>query len=170
MASTKKYLQVFEPEVAVPLAYAVFLGLAALSYFLPATRTYLLKSFESPPTAAAYLATLLGLAVFIVAARIGGKLDFTLHQLVLAGIVLFASAVVYLTLEIPLALAVIMALGYGVLLYFLTSQSDISRLTGIVFLLAFLSALSILLRGIPILSAIAREATAVSTSEKYFSF
>ncbi len=168
MKSTKKYLQVFEPEAAVPLAYLVFLGLALLSYNIAVTRKYLLESFGSPPVAAAYLTTLAGLAIFIAAARIGRKLDFNSHEIVLGGIVLCASAVVYLTLEIPLALAVIMAGGYAVLLYYLSAQSDFHRLTGIVFLLALLSALSILVRGIPILSASAREVAAVSTSRALF--
>jgi len=168
MKSTKKYLQLLEPEIAISLSYILFLALALLSYTIPVTRKYLLESFGSPPTTAAYLTTLIGIGVFAGSARLGRKLDFKSHEIVLAGIVLCASAVVYLTLEIPLALAVIMALGFAALLYYLSAQSDFHRLTGIVFLLALLSALSILLRGIPILSASAREATAVSTSRALF--
>ncbi|HDY74310.1 MAG TPA: hypothetical protein ENH51_04275 [Euryarchaeota archaeon] len=168
MTSTKKYLQVFEPEIAVTLSYLLFLTLAALSYIIPDTRIYLLKSFQTPPTAAAYGTTLLGLGVFIAAVRLGKKINFTYHKPVLLGIVICASAVIYLTLEIPLILAVIMALAFAALLYYLSAQKDFHRLTGIVFLLALLSALSILLRGIPILSASAREATAVSTSRALF--
>jgi uncharacterized membrane protein len=58
--------------------------------------------------------------------------------------------------------------GYAVLLLYLSSQRDFQKMTDIVFTFAVLSALSILFRGVPILNAAAREATAVSTSRALF--
>jgi hypothetical protein len=160
--------KVFEPEYAFPLAYLVFLFSAFLAYKIPVISRFLIRSFSTPPSLAAYLVSLLGIFVVISSVKLGRRIEKINRWPMLAGVFITTSAVVYLTLNIHILLAILMGGGYAVLLYYLSTQGDFNRLTNLVFLLALLSAFSILVRGIPILSASAREATAVSTSRALF--
>jgi hypothetical protein len=160
--------KVLEPEYAVSIAYLVFLISVFLAYTIPVTQTYLLGSFKTAPTLFAYLLSLIGILFFIVSVRLGKKLEIKSKSPVLVGIFLTTSAVVYLTLDINVVLAILIGGGYPLLLFYLTTQKDLQRLTRIVFIMALLSALSILVRGIPILSASARAETAMSTSRALF--
>jgi hypothetical protein len=160
--------KVFEPEYAFPLAYLVFLFSAFLAYKIPVTSRFLIRSFSTPPSLAAYLLSLLGIFVVMSSVKLGKRIERINGWPILAGVFITTSAVVYLTLSIHILLAFLMGGGYAILLLYLSTQKDFNRLTTIVFVLAVLSALSILVRGIPILNASAREATAVSTSRALF--
>jgi hypothetical protein len=160
--------KVSKPEYAVSAAYIVFLALAYLSYRIPLTSKYLLRSFSTPPSLLAYALSLLGLAVLVLSVRLGNRIEIKNKKPILIGILITTSMVVYITLNIPLILAALMGGGYAILLFYLSSQEDFKRLTKLVFAMAVFSALSILVQGIPILSASAREATAISTSRALF--
>jgi hypothetical protein len=160
--------KVFEPEYALPLAYLVFLISAFLAFKIPVTSKFLIRSFATTPSLEAYLLSLLGISVIILSIKLGRRVEIRNGWPILAGVFVTTTAVVYLTLSIHILLALLMGGGYAVLLYYLSTQSDFNRLTNLIFLLALLSAFSILVRGIPILSSSAREATAVSTSRALF--
>jgi hypothetical protein len=166
--STKKFQRLFEPEIAVPLAYLAFLAAAFLSFKVPVTRRYILNSFSVSPGAMAYFVTLLGVGVFVFSVFLGKKIEVNRPFTVLGAIFISTSAVVYLTVNIHIVLALFAGAGYSVLLYFLSSQKEFHKLTNIVFALALLSVFSILVQGIPILSTAAREKTAVSAGRALF--
>lgn len=164
----KKLQRLFEPEIAVPLAYIVFLISAFLSFQIPVTRQYLLNSFSVAPSFLAYLTTFLGIGIFIFSVKLGKKIEVNRPTMVLGTIFISTALVVYLTIDIHIILAIFAGAGYSVMLYYLSTQKEFHKLTNIVFALALLSALSILVQGIPILSAVAREKTAVSTGRALF--
>lgn len=166
--SMKSYSkEALKPEYMVLYAYAVFLLMAYASYKIPATGIYLISSFSNTPGLRPYILSLLGLLAIYFSLGLGRKLRFN-HMLILAVIIFLASAVVYLTLKIPFILSLMAGIGYGGLLFYLSSQRDYGRLIIISFGLAIFSALTILIGGLPILSAGAREVTAVSTSRALF--
>jgi hypothetical protein len=160
-----------EAEVAVPTAYILFLLFTFLSFMIPATRRYLLLpqgAFSHPPATEAYLLTIFSIAVLAYFVRLGKRIDFRRGDAVLIAIFITTSAVVSLTLKIHFFFGLLVGAGYVALLFFLSSQGDIKRLTDIVFFLALISASTILFRGVPLLSATARETTAVSASRALF--
>ncbi len=158
---------ILKPEYLVLYAYAVFLLMAFASYKIPVTSRYLVASFSNAPSPGAYVLSIAGILILYFSLELGRKLSLGSRP-ILAVIVILASAVVYLTLRIPFILAVAAAAGYGALLFYLSYQKDYSRLVRISFTLAVLSALTILAGGLPILSAGAREVTAVSASRALF--
>jgi hypothetical protein len=160
--------KVFEPEYAVSSAYLVFLFSAFLAFKIPVTSRFLIRSFTTPPSLEAYLLSILGIIAIILSVNVGRRIEIKNGWPILAGIFITTSAVVYLTLNISILLALLMGGGYAVLLRYLSSQRDFQKMTDIVFIFAVLFAVSILARGIPILNAAAREATAVSTSRALF--
>ncbi len=167
--STKSLQEkLLEPEIAVSIAYIFFIATAFVSYLIPVTEKYLLRSFTTPPTAAAYVLSLLGISVYVVSARLGKKHEIKNGLLILFLVALTTSAVVNLTLKVHSILAILSGAGFALLLFYLGRERDFKKLTKLVFIFAVLSALSILVRGIPILSASAREATAISTSRALF--
>jgi uncharacterized membrane protein len=166
--STKKLQRLFEPEIAVPLAYLVFLAAAFLSFKVPVTRKHLLNSFSVGPGVMAYLTTIIGLGFFAFSTKLGKQIEVNRSGAVLGAIFISTTVVVYLTINVHIALALFAGAGYSVLLYYLSSQKEFHRLTNIVFALALLSTLSILVQGIPILSAATREKTAVSAGRALF--
>jgi len=169
MNSTKDFhKRIFEPEIAVSLAYLFFLAAAFLSFKIPVTRKYLLSSFSSEPSVMAYLTTLIGLVIFVASTSWGKKIEVNRPFAVLGAVFFTSTAVVYLTLNIHIVLALLAGGGYSISLYYLSSQRKFQRLTKIVFILALFFAFTILVQGIPILSSAVRAKTAVSTSRALF--
>ncbi|MFQ5800304.1 MAG: hypothetical protein ACE5HH_01110 [Candidatus Hydrothermarchaeales archaeon] len=160
--------KILEAEFAVPAAYLLFLLFAFLSFKIPVTRRYLIDSFSAPPSVEAYLLSLFGIAAFMLSVRIGKRMEVKAGSPLLLGVFVTTSAVVYLTLNIHILLAILAGSGYAALLFFLSSQQDFKKLTNLVFFLGLLSAFTILIHGIPLLSATAREAAAVSPSRALF--
>ncbi len=169
MNSTKDFhKRIFEPEIAVSLAYLFFLAAAFLSFKIPVTRKYLLSSFSSEPSVMAYLTTLIGLVIFVASTSWGKKIEVNRPFAVLGAVFFTSTAVVYLTLNIHIVLALLAGGGYSISLYYLSSQRKFQQLTNIVFILALFFAFTILVQGIPILSSAVRAKTAVSTSRALF--
>jgi hypothetical protein len=158
----------FEPEVAVSVAYLVFLVSAFLAYQIPSTKEFLIGSFQNSPSYAAYLLSALGIAVFALSARYAKRLELNARFPILLGVFITTSSVVFLTLKINPLIAILAGGLYGGLLFFISSQNDFKKLSLIVFSLAILSATSILIKGIPLFSSSVREATAVSASRALF--
>ncbi len=168
MSTERSLKKALEPEVAVPLAYLIFLFSAYLSFKIPVTSRYLRGSFVSPPTGEAYILSIFAVAFFVLAVKKGRTLKIKQSSPILATVFVFTTAVVYLTLRIHPLLAILMGGGYTVLLYYISDQGDLKKLGGLVLVLAVAAAATTILKGIPILNAAAREEAAVSTTRALF--
>jgi hypothetical protein len=160
------------PAVALPAVYLVFLGLAFLSYRIPLTSEFLLAPrgfFQQPPSLGSYLVSLLGLLSFVYGCIVGEKARMRGGALVLLGIFILSSAALRLAFELePLVYAPV-SLGYVLLLALVSRRLGDTRLVTLASLgLAAAFALSILVRGIPILEAEARLSAAVTPSRALF--
>lgn len=166
---TRKFkTRIWDPEVLLTTGYIIFLISAFISYLIPVTKKYLLNSFGGAPSITSYLLSVLGILIFLMAVPAGRKIEIRDGRIILLLIFPVTTAVLYLTLPLPLVVALLGGVGYSFGLFLLSRQHDLQRLTMIAFLLTILSAASILMKGIPILSAEARAATAVSTSRALF--
>ncbi|MFQ5815304.1 MAG: hypothetical protein ACE5G7_02290 [Candidatus Hydrothermarchaeaceae archaeon] len=160
------------PDVALPLVYIIFLALAFISLRMDATRRYILAptgAFQAPDMRV-YGIALMGIILLSVSARLGSRVHRGLNPLLLMPVITFlalASITLGTTIATPLAIAI--ALGYPLLLFFVSRRmTDIASLGKMAYALALVFAASILVRGIPILSSVGRASAAVDPSRALF--
>ena len=172
MSTENLQRRIFNPWVALPGVYLVFLSLAYLSYRIPGTAEFLLAPrgfFEAPPSMGSYLLSLFGLLVFVYACLMGRRIRVRSTPLVLAGVFFFTALALRLAFGLGFYIYVPVSLGYIVLLVFVSRKLRETRVITLASLgLAALFAASILVKGIPILEAEARLSTAVTPSRALF--
>lgn len=164
--------ELLRPEIAVPAVYLLFLALAALSFRIDVTKIFLIgsKGHFSPPTAASYGISLVGIAGLYLTARYVGKtnggLDSPIVLLALPPLIL---ATLTLAQLYPLLIRIAMSLGFPLALYLLASRArDLGALAMLSFVAALLPAALILASGVPIFNAASRGAAAVDPYRAFF--
>ncbi len=158
-----------KPEIAVPLVYLLFISFAFLSYIIPDTGRYLLVPGGPflKPGLMTYAVTILSIAVLSASAILGRKFSIR-AEIILVLIFIAAFLALYATFEVHV-LALLGASGAFTLLVFSISKKiDDPGITWVTFSIATLASLSILYKGIPILEAVSREATAIDPSRAIF--
>ncbi len=164
--------EVLKPEVALPAVYLAFLGLSIVSLVLPETRRFLIQPGGPfvDPSIASYAISLLGILVLAASALAAGKWKGHMNsKLVLILIAPLAYLTLHRGLTLPIPVEVIISLGFPLLLLYISRYlEDVSTLTIISLALAVVFVLSILVQGIPIISASSRASTAVDPSRALF--
>lgn len=164
--------EIFSPWVALPGVYLLFLALAALAYEIPATMQFLLEPrgfFIGAPIMQSYLVAFLGVLVLIYSSMLGRRVKIRGKSMLLPGIFLLASITLRLAFQINFGLILLVALGYAALLWYVSNKiKKVALLTLASMALAVLFSLTILLQGIPIFEAAARQSTAVTPARALF--
>jgi hypothetical protein len=164
--------RLFSPWVALPAVYLIFLGLAFLAYRIPETAQFLLSPrgfFSGPPSTLSYLVSLLGLLVFVYACILGRRVKVRSTPVLPWSIFLLTALTLKLAFHLEPHIYAAGALGYALLLLFVSRRlGEVERITLAAIGLALLFALSILVKGVPILEAEARLSAAVSPERALF--
>ena len=157
------------PEISVPLVYLLFILFAFISYLIPDTSRYLIKPDGpfSKPGLMTYAVTIISLFTLSGAVFFGRRLLIRAN-IVLAGVFIMAFLALQLTFEVPTILVLAAAGGFAVLLFLISGKIDDRNITWAAFSIATLASLSILYRGVPILAAVSREATAIDPTRAIF--
>ncbi|MEE8358821.1 MAG: hypothetical protein V3R82_05355 [Candidatus Hydrothermarchaeales archaeon] len=162
--------KLLKPEIAVPIVYLIFLFSAFLGFRFPATRRFLIGSFSQEPGVLTYLLSILAAGVIYVSARYGRGLSVrSLKPVVLPSIFLVTSITLLLVFPSFGVLLLFLSGGFTALLWYVSTKLDeIGLITSIAISMAILSALTILVTGIPILDVVSRETVAVTPSRAIF--
>ncbi|MFQ6135700.1 MAG: hypothetical protein ACE5PM_00775 [Candidatus Hydrothermarchaeales archaeon] len=172
MKSTKNWRvdDLSKPEVAIPSVYGLFLFFAFLGYRFSTSSWFLIESFGHEPALSTYLISLLAIAIFIISAKFGRNLPLmNLSSITLSLLFLITSLTLFLTFP-GLGIAIFgISGGYTILIWVISTRLDeIKLITAIAVLMAILSSLTILIKGLPILNVVVRESTAVTPSRALF--
>jgi len=160
------------PDLVLPLVYLVFLVLAIIALRIELISRHILAPVGAfqPPGLKAYAITFLGIAILGGSAKFGGRIQGRLNSLwLMPFITILALLALNLGTVLPAPLILAIALGFPILLLFVSKQmSDVNTLGKIAYALAILFSFTILVRGIPILSAAGRANIAVDPSRALF--
>ncbi len=160
------------PDFALPIVYILFLVLAFISLRTELISRYILApqgAFQTPGLRA-YGTTFMGIIILALSANFGARFNRRINPLwLMPAITLLALTAMVLGTPLPIVLVIIIALAFPVLLLFVSKRlTDVDSLGKIAYALAILFSASILIRGIPILSAAGRASAAVDPSRALF--
>ncbi len=164
--------EIISPWVALPLVYLLFLALAFISYEIPNTSKFLLQpsgSFKTNPSLISYLISLIGIFILFLAAIFGGRINIMRKTPVIFLIFFFSILSLKLAFSIGLIYIVPASLGYIVLLWYISKRlNNLKILALLAGVLAVISSMVILFKGIPIFESTIRESTAVTPARALF--
>lgn len=167
------YMRILEralrPEISVPVVYILFMAFASIAYILPETSKYLLKPHGPflKPGLLTYAIAILSAFILSGSALLGRRLLIK-KEVTLASAFVVAFLALYLTFDAPVIAVLAASGGFTVLLFFISKKMDDANITWVAFSIATAASLSILYRGVPLLTAVSREAAAIDPSRAIF--
>jgi len=165
----KTLQRLLSPEISVPLVYLLFILFALLSYAIPDTNRYLLAPGGpfGKPGVMSYAIAILSIMVFSASAILFRNVSIK-GEIILFSMSIVAFLALYLTFDMPLIVVIAASGGFSVLLYLISGKIDDANIVRATFLIATVASLSILYKGIPLFTAVSREATAIDPSRAIF--